>query len=112
MNMKGIDLIVLERNRQQIQEGWTSAHDDTHQGEEMAFAAAYYAHPDGYSGEPEKQLWPHEWNLEWAKKKKHGRIHQLAIAGALAAAEIDRLLRLEDSKSPWHAITSWEAADK
>ncbi len=38
--------------------------------------------------------WPFEKELD--KRLKHNRIKKLAIAGALVAAELDRLLRIVD----------------
>ena len=75
--MNGIERIAKERQRQVSVEGWTPQHDDEHKDGEMAIAAARYAAP----------YW------EWDKRGKHERIRQLEIAGALLAAEIDRLLR-------------------
>ena len=39
--------------------------------------------------------WP--WDKSYNKRHKHNRIRQLEIAGALIAAEIDRLLRLKEN---------------
>lgn len=83
----GIGLIARERTRQSAKEGWTPAHDDQHETGELATAAAVYAlHHTvrrGLIG------WP--WDLSWFKPK--GPIADLTRAGALIAAEIDRLLR-------------------
>ncbi|HUX16326.1 MAG TPA: hypothetical protein VMW52_07615 [Phycisphaerae bacterium] len=93
--MTGVERIAAERQRQIEQEGWTPEHDDKHVRWEMAVAAACYAvHnttaivKDG-AGNPG---WP--WDEKWDKRNKHNRIRRLEIAGALIAAEIDRLLRL------------------
>lgn len=85
----GIELIAAERERQIQEEKWTSEHDDKHISEELAEAAAFYALPDKY-GEL-LSFWP--WHPDWNKKRKFDRKRQLAIAGALLAAEIDRLNR-------------------
>ena len=102
--MSGIKLITAERKRQVKEEGWTTKHDDEHTGGALGNAAACYAtskkliffEKQGYDQPVEyKELWP--WGGKWDKRKKHDRIKQLKIAGALCAAEIDRLQRLEKS---------------
>jgi predicted N-acyltransferase len=86
--MKGIELIQQERTRQIEQLGWTEDHDQYHTNEELADAAAFYVIPERYG----------EFSLFWPWDKPHfksnkSRIRQLTIAGALIAAEIDRLNR-------------------
>ena len=108
--MKGTDLIVAERRRQIEKEGWTAEHDDEHDGGELAWAAVCYAAPDmvyaadnieaDETGVDLRLRDPWPWDETWDKRKKHGRknrgrIRQLQIAGALIAAELDRLLREE-----------------
>lgn len=103
----GIEIIAAERERQITAEGCSAAHDAAHIGGEMADAAACYAHVaaieargpltkdhmeiimDGF-GEP---TWP--WEPEWFKPQG-GRLRNLAKAGALIAAEIDRIQREEE----------------
>lgn len=48
-----------------------------------------------HSGPFGKLKWvdPWPWDVAWDKRYKHDRLKQLAIAGALIAAEIDRLER-------------------
>lgn len=83
----GIELISAERARQIEAEGWTPEHDDEHITEEMAFAAACYVTAD--DGDAVPAVWP--WDTEcW---KPRDRISNLVRAGALIAAEIDRLQR-------------------
>jgi hypothetical protein len=108
----GIDLIAEERQRQIEEEGWTPEHDDQHTNNELAFAAACYAasplaiykhlgissEETGANGHSFVELWP--WSFEWDKRDKHGRIKQLKIAGALIAAEIDRLNRICHNSNP------------
>ena len=100
----GAKLIVDERKRQIMVEGWTVAHDDEHNGGEMAAAAACYAIPANYWRQAIKfqlffkLLWP--WDLRWWKPRPDDRIRELVKAGALIAAEIDRLQRLEQRKEP------------
>lgn len=102
--MNGILLIAEERKRQQEQEGWTPEHDDEHVNCEMANAAATYAmDPEVRAGltvmingclkDNVPPTWP--WDPVWWKPSPDNRIKELAKAGALIAAEIDRLLRAE-----------------
>lgn len=91
----GVQLITDERKRQVEKEGWTEQHDYQHDSGELAIAAACYAmphidrkykkHPSNYV--PKK--WPWEW--DWWKPTPKDRIRELVKAGALIAAEIDRL---------------------
>lgn len=84
--------IAMERQRQIDQEGWTPAHDDGHIHGELAAAAisyAMYADPDG-AGENAVDFWP--WERSWWKPSDDP-IRNLEKAGALIAAEIDRLQR-------------------
>ena len=87
----GIDLIAAERQRQIEKEGYTLEHDDYRTDEQLAEAAVFYAIPEKF-GEL-LAFWP--WFDRYNKKRKHNRLRQLAIAGALIAAEIDRLTRIE-----------------
>jgi len=88
----GINLIEAERERQIYREGWTEEHDDKHVNNELALAAACYAVPDVFS----QGYWPPTWDLSWYKSTT--RIRDLVKAGALIAAEIDRLQRIEIKK--------------
>lgn len=92
----GVVRIARERARQVSVEGWTPEHDDQHKHGEMALAAACYA---GMSRESDAHnkgniaacWWPEEWDWRWCKPKDAES--DLSRSGALAAAEIDRLLR-------------------
>jgi hypothetical protein len=88
--MTGADLIRAERLRQIDAEGWTPQHDDTHVDGELVRAAICYAEAgSGFNLEIE-QFWP--WEMaSW--KPGPDCIRNLAKAGALIAAEIDRQLR-------------------
>ena len=88
----GTELITQERERQKTEEKYTGEHDDAHTDEELARFAAFYAHPDNPNP---SELYPKNWDKKWDKRKNHTRVRQLAIAGALCAAEIDRLQREE-----------------
>jgi len=85
----GAGLIATERQRQIDVEGWTPDHDDGQARDEIARAAAQYAIPTYLRG---VSLWP--WGSEWWKPTPSDRVKELVKAGALIAAEIDRLQRL------------------
>lgn len=95
---RGAMLIGEERQRQIEKEGWTSEHDAEHVRNELIEAAMCYAYPDtiiSHQGQPPIG-WPFE--TKWWKPSPN-RVRNLQIAGALIAAEIDRLLLLE-GKTP------------
>lgn len=95
---RGVIAIADERYRQQLQEGWTPDHDDKHIFGDMARAAACYALIGGSSS---RSLWtgdiPNFW--PWAGKwwKPSDCRRDLVKAGALIAAEIDRLDRAQEN---------------
>lgn len=103
----GVEMIVRERNRQIVTERWSSQHDDTHTDDSLAIVAAMYAvadvdnvsvmrHTDINDREDQRKYfdaWPATWAATFDKRAEHPRLRQLAIAGALIAAEIDRLQR-------------------
>lgn len=110
--MTGAERIAAERQRQIDSEGWTPEHDDEHRNESLAFAAAAYAAPITVyrvlSNEAEfsfRDIWP--WDAAWDDRPRDEdgdrryhkdvtvdeRIVCLQKAGALCAAEIDRLER-------------------
>lgn len=96
----GIELIAAERERQITAEGYTTAHDDQHTGAELVIAsnqyssyAAIHVRSKGLALAPDCFLpknWP--WERE-AWKPSDDPIRNLVKAGALIAAEIDRLSR-------------------
>lgn len=90
----GALLIVRERLRQVVGEGYQPEHDREHRGNELAWSAWCYldrAAKGDYSNEP-PQMWP--WGPEhW--KPGPTRLRMLIKAGALIAAEIDRVLAEE-----------------
>lgn len=100
--MNGIESIAAERQRQIDEEGWTVKHDDQHTDGALAAAAACYANPfhlligDGsvdlvkVDKEEMPIGWPCDWNGWWKPKDQRSN---LVRAGALIAAEIDRLDR-------------------
>lgn len=112
----GTTLISEERNRQIESEGYNWEHDDSHTDGEIALAAAVYAIPfewrnvtAGLNGRSNilRTLWP--WENHTFKpgyingnsaslpnaQSVEGRIKELIKAGALIAAEIDRLQRVK-----------------
>jgi hypothetical protein len=97
--MTGIELITAERKRQIEKECWTAEHDRLHMHGELAIAASCYAlpkrhrtvHQNTYKGITRllPMKWP--WDAEWWKPTPDDRVRELVKAGALIAAEIDRL---------------------
>jgi hypothetical protein len=100
MNPKtGIELISDERKRQIGVENYNAAHDDAHTDGEIALAAAVYALParvralKSLNTAIEWFLWP--WDRDCWKPTPDDRVLELVKAGALLAAEIDRLQRAQ-----------------
>lgn len=128
MGKSGIELIAEERQRQVDVEGWSIEHDDQHTDGELAEAASCYASYAQSIQVPINELyiyssvdlahvnlatevlhkanakvlvgkdyrWP--WDKSWWKPTPDRRIRELQKAGALIAAEIDRLNRLNIDK--------------
>ena len=87
--MTGCELIAAERQRQIDKEGWDEGHDANHRDGELARAAMCYADPcaaEEAQGVPAH--WP--WDSMWWKPSRN-RERNLVKAGALIAAEIDRI---------------------
>lgn len=93
----GAELIAKERQRQIDVEGWIADDDDEQLHGELAIAAACYAikdtdakinNPDAHDA---ADGWP--WGEEHDKRDQHSNLKCMVIAGALLAAEIDRMLR-------------------
>jgi hypothetical protein len=108
--MTGIERIAAERKRQIEVEGFTAEADEGYLQGELAQMAACYALPNITRETPmtdsdweDDELYPlseHLWPLNGNWKPTPGnRIRELEKAGALIAAEIDRLLRLEEKKN-------------
>jgi hypothetical protein len=119
MRKPGAEMIAEERARQFHPEGWDPAHDDGHKDGSLAIVAACYAvagredvRVEAYRDFPvncgcreahcEHMLcvetrWADAfpWEPEADKRAKHPAIRRLVIAGALIAAEIDRLQRID-----------------
>ena len=104
--MTGIERITAERKRQIEQENWTAEHDDQYLNQELPMAAACYTMMAEIltrsDNEDRRQIiaeeatppvkWP--WDARWWKPSPDP-VRNLEKAGALIAAEIDRLKRLE-----------------
>lgn len=85
----GVGDIAAERRRQIEQEGWTPEHDDSHADGELLFAAVAYVLYARGNGDAVREWWP--WDPTGFKGGDTRRL--LVKAGALIAAEIDRLDR-------------------
>lgn len=94
--MTGIERIAAERKRQIEVEGWTPEHDAQHVEGELARAAAVYAKEAAWQASEPTYLsecsvgWPSSWDEAWFKPSTDP-IRNLEKAGALIAAEIDRI---------------------
>lgn len=99
----GAGLVLLERDRQIFEEGWSERHDDGHPLGSLTVAALCYLEAglaliSGSAEEEDVSLyfgavperWP--WEERWWKPADDP-VRNLVKAGALIAAEIDRLLR-------------------
>lgn len=122
--MTGIELIAIERGRR-ISDGETSEQDDKQVGGELALAAACYATPVQLYVKREQATslsfddpWPPSLDAGLDKRFSYGerrndeknrapdpasysheeRLDLLVKAGALIAAEIDRLQRIREPK--------------
>lgn len=113
--LTGAELIAQERERQMSVEGWDARHDTGHLKAELTQAAICYAADVAAKYETPKwrdelrslaiHFWP--WDKQWWKPTPDDAIRQLTKAGALIAAEIDRLQRLggsPDTPPPSEAI--------
>jgi hypothetical protein len=89
---EGLELIAKERERQIEVEGFTPEHDRQLYGGSLAAAAGCYALYD-WSRKDCERLWP--WDRKWWKPSDD-KIRNLVKAGALIAAEIDRLHEINE----------------
>lgn len=100
----GVEIIAEERQRQIETEGWAPEHDDQHTEGELADAACSYAMTENiidyidnaWGNDMHLHFWP--FDLKWLKRSKVNRIEDLAKAGALIAAEIDRIQRMSKNE--------------
>lgn len=86
---KGAELIMMERRRQIEEEGFIAEQDDMWKDGELGEAAACYLMDHDWAFMEDH--WPFAYT--WWKPKD--RTSNLVRAGALIAAELDRLLRQE-----------------
>ena len=96
----GISIIIDERLRQLTVKGYDNAHDDEHNKAELAHAAALFAYPEISSYVLSEKNWPEGKAFYHPTEEVStvaDRIKELAKAGALITAEIDRLNRLDPS---------------
>lgn len=102
--MNGTELIAAERHRQINEENWTPEHDVGYADGELAVAAVCYAVPRSTKTRPAlltynqhpgwcPDEWP--WDPSWFKLTPGDRVRDLVKAGALIAAEIDRLTAVD-----------------
>ncbi len=98
----GVQLIEKERARQVNEEGYAPSDDDRWINGELANAASCYAATPGNKTVSVNKFWgisydrAHRWpfSMNVWKPTPNDRIKELTKAGALIAAEIDRLKRL------------------
>ena len=86
--MKGLELIKEERLKQLIKYRYNAVHDSTHINKELALAALAYLYAAIFNDDSSAlAYWPFErefWHNE-------GYVENLKKAGALIAAELDRI---------------------
>lgn len=95
-NMDGVELIRKERERQINVEGYNAEHDDREKVGALSTAGAIYALPLNLRTIMNAtEYWPWDKSFYKPSKSDHtdARIKELVKAGALIAAEIDRLKR-------------------
>lgn len=91
----GMNDVIIERERQIIDESWTPEHDDKYVQDELILASALYILASTYFGKAStfggwvSLLWP--WDIKWWKPTYRRR--NLVKASALIVAELDRLDR-------------------
>jgi len=91
----GVELITAERERQISEEGWTAEHDASHSDGELGMAAICYVLGRGNATIEGTYVWP--WENRWWKPSRDP-VRNLVKAGALIAAEIDRLTLLRGER--------------
>jgi hypothetical protein len=100
IKLNGLSLITIERARH-FELGYDEEHDSFETNQELAVVAGLYTLDGTYANEiideaitesGRDELWP--WKDMPDQRGKMDRIKQLSVAGALIAAEIDRLQAL------------------
>lgn len=94
----GTKLIAEERERQISVEKWTPEHDDAHTAFQLSKAAIAYLFAAQGNSQKAYMWWP--FNEQF--RESSGELRDLVKAGALIAAEIDRLQRADDKKIKLH----------
>lgn len=94
--------IAAERQRQVTIEGWSHERDDGYVAGELAIAGACYGliGSRNWAADAVREIWPKGWSVRWLKSKPNNPRRDLVKAGALIAAEIERLDRLAKHKGP------------
>lgn len=87
--MTGAEMIATERRRQAEAEGWTPEHDAEHTDRQLAWSARCYLDHAIIPVRGPSVMWP--WH-EDSWKPSVDPVRDLVKAGALIAAEIDRLM--------------------
>jgi len=83
----GIEQITEERVKQIAKYKYTSYHDALYMNKELLFAALAYLNKSIYGDSVGEEDWP--WDIKYFKDE--GYVENLKKAGALIAAELDRL---------------------
>lgn len=92
MSKTAIAMIQEERQRQ-VAKGYNAAHDDEHEDGELAAAAASFAAVESkHARSRVRQLWPFD---DHYSDMENSTIRNLAKAGALIVAEMERVQRVE-----------------
>jgi len=78
-----------------VEKGWDAEHDDGHDDCELLEAAICFAGAafPGYKSRLFREAFPWPWDEASDNRERNSRLRNLEVAGALIAAEIDRLLR-------------------
>jgi hypothetical protein len=91
----GIELIAEERREQIEKHGFSLELDAEYYKNNELIEAAHFALQPNHPG----TRWPDVWDITFAEKiKNKNRVGQLKVAGALIAAEIDRLQAMEETE--------------
>ena len=89
--LSGVMLIKIERDKQMLLENFSAENDSRYTQRELVMAALAYACTDGspdHDANAKEMFWP--WSDKWYKPSP-SIVRNLVKAGALLAAEIDRL---------------------
>lgn len=96
----GVELIAEERKRHIKVKGYTANFDAGHTQDELAILAMLYACPSRCRATLSPRSWfkAINWNFSWWNPVPNNRIRELQKAGALIAAEIDRIQRKQQNE--------------